>query len=195
MTETIFENRFMHVQEMNRLGASIQTDGNTAFIKGVEQLVGAPVMATDLRASASLVIAALAADGTTLIDRIYHLDRGYDRMEVKLSNVGADIVRITPGAKKRTIMRPFHLAPGQLGQLILALSKGRIFDDTLPLLEAAGITVTENPETSRKLIPGDQRSERARHHRARFRRADLRAVRRGGLRRGRQGCAAERAWR
>ncbi|HEX8404494.1 MAG TPA: UDP-N-acetylglucosamine 1-carboxyvinyltransferase [Duganella sp.] len=94
VTETIFENRFMHVQEMNRLGASIETDGNTAHIKGVSQLVGAPVMATDLRASASLVIAALAARGETLIDRIYHLDRGYDQMEVKLSAVGADIKRI-----------------------------------------------------------------------------------------------------
>jgi UDP-N-acetylglucosamine 1-carboxyvinyltransferase len=94
VTETIFENRFMHVQEMNRLGAAIHTEGNTAFITGVEQLIGAPVMATDLRASASLVIAAMAAQGTTIIDRIYHLDRGYDRMEVKLSAVGADIVRI-----------------------------------------------------------------------------------------------------
>ena len=94
VTETIFENRFMHVQEMNRLGAHISTEGNTAFIKGVPRLVGAPVMATDLRASASLVIAGMAAEGTTLIDRIYHLDRGYDRMEVKLSAVGADIVRI-----------------------------------------------------------------------------------------------------
>ena len=94
VTETIFENRFMHVQEMNRLGAQISTEGNTAFIKGVSRLVGAPVMATDLRASASLVIAGMAAEGTTLIDRIYHLDRGYDRMEVKLSAVGADIVRI-----------------------------------------------------------------------------------------------------
>jgi len=94
VTETIFENRFMHVQEMNRLGAQISTEGNTAFIRGVERLVGAPVMATDLRASASLVIAGLAAEGTTLVDRIYHLDRGYDRMEAKLSAVGADIVRI-----------------------------------------------------------------------------------------------------
>ncbi len=94
VTETIFENRFMHVQEMNRLGASIHIEGNTAFIKGVDHLVGAPVMATDLRASASLVIAAMAARGETIIDRIYHLDRGYDRMEVKLSQVGADIVRI-----------------------------------------------------------------------------------------------------
>ena len=94
VTETIFENRFMHVQEMNRLGAAIRIDGNTASIEGVSKLRGAPVMATDLRASASLVIAAMAADGLTVIERIYHLDRGYDRMEVKLSAVGADIVRI-----------------------------------------------------------------------------------------------------
>ncbi len=95
VTETIFENRFMHVQEMNRLGAMIEIEGNTAFVKGVEKLVGAPVMATDLRASASLVIAGLAAEGETLIDRIYHLDRGYDRMEVKLSAIGADIRRVS----------------------------------------------------------------------------------------------------
>ncbi|ABR88978.1 UDP-N-acetylglucosamine 1-carboxyvinyltransferase [Janthinobacterium sp. Marseille] len=92
--ETIFENRFMHVQEMNRLGAAITIEGHTAIINGVDKLVGAPVMATDLRASASLVIAALAAEGETLIDRIYHLDRGYDRMEVKLSAVGAQIQRV-----------------------------------------------------------------------------------------------------
>ena len=92
--ETIFENRFMHVQEMNRLGAAITIEGHTAIINGVDKLVGAPVMATDLRASASLVIAALAAEGETLIDRIYHLDRGYDRMEVKLSAVGAHIQRV-----------------------------------------------------------------------------------------------------
>jgi UDP-N-acetylglucosamine 1-carboxyvinyltransferase len=95
VTETIFENRFMHVQEMNRLGASIAIEGHTAIIHGVDKLVGAPVMATDLRASASLVIAALAARGETLIDRIYHLDRGYDRMEEKLSAVGANIQRVT----------------------------------------------------------------------------------------------------
>lgn len=94
VTETIFENRFMHVQELNRLGAAIDIDGHTAVVQGVEKLVGAPVMATDLRASASLVIAALAAQGQTLIDRIYHLDRGYDRMEVKLSAVGANIERV-----------------------------------------------------------------------------------------------------
>ncbi len=94
VTETIFENRFMHVQEMNRLGAAIDIEGNIAIIKGVEKFVGAPVMATDLRASASLVIAGLAAQGQTLIERIYHLDRGYDRMEVKLSAVGAQIERV-----------------------------------------------------------------------------------------------------
>jgi UDP-N-acetylglucosamine 1-carboxyvinyltransferase len=94
VTETIFENRFMHVQELNRLGASIEVDGHTAVVRGVDKLVGAPVMATDLRASASLVIAGLAAEGETQIDRIYHLDRGYDRMETKLSAVGADIQRI-----------------------------------------------------------------------------------------------------
>jgi UDP-N-acetylglucosamine 1-carboxyvinyltransferase len=94
VTETIFENRFMHVQELNRLGAHIEIDGHTATVQGVDRLVGAPVMATDLRASASLVIAALAAQGETLVDRIYHLDRGYDRMEVKLSAVGANIARV-----------------------------------------------------------------------------------------------------
>jgi UDP-N-acetylglucosamine 1-carboxyvinyltransferase len=94
VVETIFENRFMHVQELNRLGASITIDGNTALVAGVEKLSGAKVMATDLRASASLVIAALCADGETLIDRIYHLDRGYDRMEAKLTAVGANVRRI-----------------------------------------------------------------------------------------------------
>ncbi|MGE5622340.1 MAG: UDP-N-acetylglucosamine 1-carboxyvinyltransferase [Bacillota bacterium] len=94
ITETIFENRFMHVQELNRLGAAIDIDGHTAIVRGVDKLIGAPVMATDLRASASLVIAGLVAHGETLVDRIYHLDRGYDRMEVKLSAVGANIQRI-----------------------------------------------------------------------------------------------------
>src|SRR5476651_2605873 len=92
--ETIFENRFMHVQELNRLGASITIDGNTALVNGVHKLSGAKVMATDLRASASLVIAAMCAEGETLIDRIYHLDRGYDRMESKLTAVGANVRRI-----------------------------------------------------------------------------------------------------
>jgi UDP-N-acetylglucosamine 1-carboxyvinyltransferase len=94
VVETIFENRFMHVQELNRLGANITIDGNTALVNGVGQLSGAKVMATDLRASASLVIAGLCADGETLIDRIYHLDRGYDRMETKLTAVGANVSRI-----------------------------------------------------------------------------------------------------
>ena len=93
VTETIFENRFMHVNELVRLGAHIQTDGKVAVIEGVPQLSGAHVMATDLRASASLVIAGLVADGETVVDRIYHLDRGYDRMESKLRALGADIER------------------------------------------------------------------------------------------------------
>jgi UDP-N-acetylglucosamine 1-carboxyvinyltransferase len=94
VTETIFENRFMHVQELNRLGANIVIEGNTATTEGVKGLSGAIVMATDLRASASLVIAGLAAQGETIVDRIYHLDRGYDRMEKKLAAVGANIVRV-----------------------------------------------------------------------------------------------------
>jgi UDP-N-acetylglucosamine 1-carboxyvinyltransferase len=94
ITETIFENRFMHVQEMNRLGADIAIEGNTAIAQGVEKLSGAIVMATNLRASASLVIAGLAAQGETQVDRIYHLDRGYDRMEQKLTLLGANIQRV-----------------------------------------------------------------------------------------------------
>jgi len=94
VTETIFENRFMHVNELLRLGAKVQIDGKVAVIEGVEKLSGATVMATDLRASASLVIAGLVAQGETQVDRIYHLDRGYDRMELKLRGVGADIERI-----------------------------------------------------------------------------------------------------
>ena len=94
VTETIFENRFMHVNELVRLGAKIQIDGKVAVIEGVEQLSGATIMATDLRASASLVIAGLVAEGETVVDRIYHLDRGYDRMEAKLAAIGADIERL-----------------------------------------------------------------------------------------------------
>jgi UDP-N-acetylglucosamine 1-carboxyvinyltransferase len=94
VTETIFENRFMHVNELVRLGAKIQVDSKSALIEGVERLSGATVMATDLRASASLVIAGLVAEGETTVDRIYHLDRGYDRMEEKLRAVGADIERV-----------------------------------------------------------------------------------------------------
>ena len=99
VTETIFENRFMHVQEMRRLGAHIEVQGHTAVVHGVDALAGATVMATDLRASASLVIAGLVADGETLVDRIYHLDRGYDRMEAKLRGLGADIERVAGSAE------------------------------------------------------------------------------------------------
>jgi UDP-N-acetylglucosamine 1-carboxyvinyltransferase len=95
ITETIFENRFMHVQELARLGARIQLSGETATIEGVERLKGAPVMATDLRASVSLVIAALAAEGETMVNRVYHLDRGFERLEDKLSACGAAIERIS----------------------------------------------------------------------------------------------------
>jgi len=95
IVETIFENRYMHVQELHRMGADIDIDGHTAVVRGVPRLSGATVMATDLRASASLVIAGLAAEGQTLVDRIYHLDRGYDKMEVKLRALGADIQRLT----------------------------------------------------------------------------------------------------
>ena len=94
INETIFENRYMHVQELLRLGADIRVDGHTAVVRGVERLGGAPVMATDLRASASLILAGLVADGETVIDRIYHLDRGYERIEEKLSALGAKIRRI-----------------------------------------------------------------------------------------------------
>ena len=93
VTETIFENRFMHVQELVRLGAKIDIEGNTAIVQGVDRLTGATVMATDLRASASLVIAGLVAEGETIVDRIYHLDRGYDHIEKKLIALGADIER------------------------------------------------------------------------------------------------------
>jgi UDP-N-acetylglucosamine 1-carboxyvinyltransferase len=94
ITETIFENRFMHVQELQRMGANIKLESNTAICTGMEKLTGAPVMATDLRASASLVIAALVAEGSTLVDRIYHIDRGYDHIEEKLSQLGATIQRV-----------------------------------------------------------------------------------------------------
>jgi len=95
VTENVFDNRFMHVQEIARMGGKISLKGNTAIIDGIESLVGAPVMATDLRASASLVLAGLVAKGTTQIDRIYHLDRGYERIEEKLRMLGADIERIS----------------------------------------------------------------------------------------------------
>ena len=97
ITETVFENRFMHVHEMRRMGAKIMQDGNTAICEGVQRLTGAPVMATDLRASASLVLAALVADGETVVDRIYHIDRGYENIEEKFVGLGARIRRV-PGS-------------------------------------------------------------------------------------------------
>jgi UDP-N-acetylglucosamine 1-carboxyvinyltransferase len=96
ITETVFENRFMHIQEMQRMGADMRVEGNTALINGVDRLTGAPVMATDLRASASLILAGLVAEGETTVDRIYHIDRGYECIEEKLSQLGARIRRV-PG--------------------------------------------------------------------------------------------------
>ena len=92
--ETIFENRFMHIQELNRMGTDITINGTTAVINGVDSISGAQVMATDLRASASLILAGLVAKGETLVDRIYHIDRGYERIEEKLSSLGAEILRL-----------------------------------------------------------------------------------------------------
>jgi UDP-N-acetylglucosamine 1-carboxyvinyltransferase len=97
MTETIFENRYMHVPELARMGADIEVRGRSAVVRGVGGLVGAPVMATDLRASMSLVLAGLAAEGQTEVNRVYHLDRGYERLEEKLRAVGADIERVSEG--------------------------------------------------------------------------------------------------
>jgi UDP-N-acetylglucosamine 1-carboxyvinyltransferase len=95
IAETIFENRFMHVPELCRMGADIRIEGDTVIVTGVERLTGAPVMATDLRASVSLVLAGLAAEGETLVNRVYHLDRGFERIEEKLGRCGADIERLT----------------------------------------------------------------------------------------------------
>jgi UDP-N-acetylglucosamine 1-carboxyvinyltransferase len=94
ITEQIFEKRFMHVSELRRLGADIEADGRNAVVRGVKKLSGAPVMATDLRASASLVLAGLAAEGVTEVTRVYHLDRGYEAIETKLAAVGARITRV-----------------------------------------------------------------------------------------------------
>ena len=94
ITETVFENRFMHVHEMNRMGANIRVEGNTVIVEGVERLNGAPVMATDLRASASLIIAGLVSRNDTTVDRIYHIDRGYECIEEKLQSLGAEISRV-----------------------------------------------------------------------------------------------------
>jgi UDP-N-acetylglucosamine 1-carboxyvinyltransferase len=105
VTETVFENRFMHVPELQRMGADIRLEGNVALCRGVERLTAAPVMATDLRASASLVLAGLVAEGETLVDRIYHIDRGYDNIEEKLASLGARIRRIS-GREDRTGNEP-----------------------------------------------------------------------------------------
>jgi UDP-N-acetylglucosamine 1-carboxyvinyltransferase len=102
VTETIFENRFMHVYELQRMGANIEMEGNTAIVRGVERLKGAPVMATDLRASASLALAALMAEGETVVDRIYHIDRGYECIEEKLAQLGARIRRVPGTLASRT---------------------------------------------------------------------------------------------
>ena len=96
ISETVFENRFMHVHELRRMGADIRLEGNTAITRGVQMLNAAPVMATDLRASASLVLAGLVAEGETVVDRIYHIDRGYESIEEKLTKLGAHIRRV-PG--------------------------------------------------------------------------------------------------
>jgi UDP-N-acetylglucosamine 1-carboxyvinyltransferase len=96
ITETIFENRFMHLNELTRLGADVRIEGNTAIIRGVPKMTGAPIMATDLRASASLVLAGLVAEGETTVDRVYHIDRGYENIEEKLGGLGARIRRL-PG--------------------------------------------------------------------------------------------------
>jgi UDP-N-acetylglucosamine 1-carboxyvinyltransferase len=93
ITETIFENRYMHVSELARMGADIHTDGRTAIVRGVKKLTGAKVMASDLRASAALILAGLVAEGTTEVLRVYHLDRGYERIEKKLQKMGADVKR------------------------------------------------------------------------------------------------------
>ena len=94
ITENVFENRFMHVQELVRMGCNISIQGKNAFIQGVKAITGAQVMATDLRASACLILAGLCAEGETIVDRIYHIDRGYERIEEKLSYLGANIVRL-----------------------------------------------------------------------------------------------------
>jgi UDP-N-acetylglucosamine 1-carboxyvinyltransferase len=97
ISETIFENRFIHVGELQRMGANIRIQGNSAIIQGVENLSGAQVMATDLRASASLILAGLAAEGVTEVSRVYHLDRGYESLDKKLSKLGADVKRVKEG--------------------------------------------------------------------------------------------------
>jgi UDP-N-acetylglucosamine 1-carboxyvinyltransferase len=112
ITESVFENRFMHVQELQRMGASIRLEGNTAIVTGVPRLTGAPVMATDLRASASLVLAGLVADGDTEVDRIYHIDRGYETIEEKLAQLGANIRRVPSRTASGTLARGLNSVAG-----------------------------------------------------------------------------------
>ena len=139
ISETIFENRFMHVSELARLGAHIEVDGHAAVVHGVPRLSGASVMATDLRASASLVIAGLVAEGETLVDRIYHLTAATTAWKTSCA----------PSAPTSSACAE---RPRRLPMITLALSRGRIFEETLLLLAAAGIQVLEDPEKSRKLI-------------------------------------------
>ena len=138
ITETIFENRFMHAAELARMGARIDAEGSTAVVRGVASYQGAPVMASDLRASAALVLAGLAARGRTEVSRVYHLDRGYEHLENKLT---------TPGRPDR--------AQGVTSRLTLALPKGRLLDDALELLRELGVEGVD-PE-SRRLIFDDAR--------------------------------------
>ena len=98
ITETVYHDRFSHVPELNRFGANIKVDNNTAFVRGVDELVGAPVMSTDIRASASLIVAGLAAKGITEVSRVYHIDRGYEQIEEKFRSLGANIWRENPNA-------------------------------------------------------------------------------------------------
>ena len=121
MTENIFENRFLHVQELNRLGADIYTKGKKAFINGVQTLSGANVLATDLRASACLVIAGLVADFKTEVDRVYHIDRGYEKIEVKLTALG---------------QKYLELMFNDTDTLTIAVPKGRVLEEIIPLLIA-----------------------------------------------------------
>src|SRR5205085_897063 len=128
ITETIFENRFMHMLEMRRLGAEIRLEGNTAIIRGVDKLTAAPVMATDLRASASLVLAGLVAEGRTEVERIYHIDRGYEAIEEKLAQLGAHIRRV-PAPRAVWLMVPAAIVDSVLAELRPLLQAGDIIID------------------------------------------------------------------
>ena len=155
VVETIFENRLMQVQELNRMGAVISVEANTAVVTGVERLKAAPVMASDLRASAALVIAALVADGETVVDRIYHIDRGYECIEEKMHLLGARIKRVPDRLRLITKLKyklRQEIADRTMTQITIALTKGRILKETLPLLARAGIVPAEDIFSSRKLV-------------------------------------------